>query len=193
MASVFKRKRDRLRKGAAWFIAYTDENGKRRSVKGCTDKAATEGIARKLETDAEERRRGVIDPKDIGYTVHDARPLADHLDAFQAALVAKGGTDRHPKVSAYRARRVLDLAGIGRISELSLSKALSAVVALREEGLSVETINHHIRAVKGFSRWLWRDGRAREHYLTHLATSNSEADRRRNRRALTPEEAVKLV
>ena len=27
MASVFKRKRDRLRKGAAWFIAYTDENG----------------------------------------------------------------------------------------------------------------------------------------------------------------------
>src|SRR5262249_41923372 len=37
------------------------------------------------------------------------------------------------------------------------------------------------------------DGRAREHYLAHLATTNSEADRRRKRRALTPAEAVKLV
>ena len=48
-------------------------------------------------------------------------------------------------------------------------------------------------AVKGFSRWLWRDGRAREHALAHISTSNPEADRRRQRRALTPEEAARLV
>ena len=29
MASVFKRKRDRQRKGASWYIAYVDENGVR--------------------------------------------------------------------------------------------------------------------------------------------------------------------
>jgi integrase len=40
------------------------------------------------------------------------------------------------------------------------------------------------------SRWLWRDGRAREHALALLATSHPEADRRR---ALTPEEATRLV
>jgi integrase len=60
-------------------------------------------------------------------------------------------------------------------------------------GLGQETINHHIRAVKGFSRWLWRDGRAREHHLAHLSISSSEGDRRRTRRALTPDEAAKLV
>ena len=55
---------------------------------------------------------------------------------------------------------MLDLAKAKRISDLSLSKALEAVQALREAGLSQETINHHVRAVKGFSRWLWSDGRA---------------------------------
>ncbi len=59
--------------------------------------------------------------------------------------------------------------------------------------MSLESVNHHIRAVKAFSRWLWKDGRAREHALAHLATVNPESDRRRVRRALTPEEAAALV
>ncbi len=64
MASVFKKKRDRSRKNACWFIAYQDENGVRRTVKGCTDKAATQRVAAKLETEAELRRRGIIDPQE---------------------------------------------------------------------------------------------------------------------------------
>ena len=92
-----------------------------------------------------------------------------------------------------RAERVIDLAGFKRVSDLSLSKALDALARLRADGLGAETINHHVRAVKAFSRWLWRDGRAREHHLAHLATSNPEGDRRRRRRALTPEEAARLV
>ena len=70
---------------------------------------------------------------------------------------------------------------------------MEALAVLRADGLGAETINHHVRAVKAFSRWLWKDGRAREHHLAHLATANPEADRRRRRRALTPEEAARLV
>jgi integrase len=47
--------------------------------------------------------------------------------------------------------------------------------------------------MKGFARWLWKDGRAPAHPLAHLATSNPDADRRRRRRALTPQEAARLV
>jgi integrase len=64
---------------------------------------------------------------------------------------------------------------------------------LRDEDLGQETIIHHIRAVRAFSRWLWRDGRAREHHLAHLTTSSSEGDRRHVRRALTLEEAARVV
>jgi integrase len=77
---------------------------------------------------------------------------------------------------------------------MSFSRTQEALGTLRDtEGLGVETINHHVRAVKAFSRWLWKDGRSREHILAHLSTSNPESDRRHRCRALTEAEAAKLV
>src|SRR5262249_59766761 len=96
--------------------------------------------------------------------------------------------------SGSRARRVIELAKAVRVSDLSLSKALDALQSLRiGEGFNQQTINHYIRAVKAFSRWLWKDKRAREHHLAHLATSNPEVDRRYVRRALSPEEAARVI
>ncbi len=139
------------------------------------------------------RREGVVDPKDEAYRDHEARPLADHVSDFQAALVAKGVTKNHHLVTISRITRILTLAKFKRISDLSLSRTMEAIQSLREEGFNQQTVNHYIRAIKGFSRWLWKDGRTREHALAHLATKNPEADRRRVRRPLTPEECVKLV
>src|SRR3954467_11518076 len=110
MASVFKRKRDRQRKGASWYIAYADQNGIRRTVKGCPDKTATEAMARKLESEADLRRRGIIDPRTDAYATHEARPLADHLADFRKALEDKGGTRKHALVTAHRAERILTFA-----------------------------------------------------------------------------------
>jgi hypothetical protein len=141
MASVFKRMRDRRRKEASWHIAYADENGIRRTVKGFPDKTATETMARKLESEAElRRRRGIIDPRTDAYVAHESRPLADHLTDFRRSLEAKGGTRKHAMVTAHRAERILSLARARRISDLSLSKALDALAALRDEGLSAKTI-----------------------------------------------------
>src|SRR5208337_5669726 len=72
MASVFKKTKDRKRPNSSWYIAYTDHDGVRRTTKGCPDKTATEALARKLESDAELRRRGVIDPKADAYRFHQS-------------------------------------------------------------------------------------------------------------------------
>jgi integrase len=186
MASLRKR-------GRLWYFRFVDADGVKRERKGCTDKRATEELARAAESEAAKVRAGVIDPKAIAYGVQESRPLSDHLADFRKALEDKGGTPKHAMVTSHRAERILTLAKARRISDLSLSKALDALATLREEGLGAETINHHVRAVKAFARWLWRDGRAREHALAHLSTSNPEADRRRRRRALTPEEATRLI
>ncbi len=61
MASIYRRKG--RNKNAPWYIAYYERPGLRRVVRGCSDKAATEAYARKLEADAMLRRRGVIDTK----------------------------------------------------------------------------------------------------------------------------------
>src|SRR5512135_1941609 len=145
--------------GRNWFYRYVDANGVQRERKGCPDRRATEGMAAAAEAEVAKIKTGIIDPKAVAYGNHEARPLADHLADFRKALEDKGGTRKHAVVTAHRAGRVLTLAKARRISDLSLSKALDALAALRDEGLGAETINHHVRAVKAFSRWLWRDGR----------------------------------
>ena len=84
--------------------------------------------------------------------------------------------------------RLIELARARRISDLSPSRIQAALKTIRDgdEGVSLRSVHHYTRAVKGFSRWLWRDGRAREDTLAHLTSQNPDADRRHERRALTP-------
>lgn len=177
-----------------WVIYWYDETGRRRKKTGTTDKGVTERIARELENQVALRRAGLVDPKAEAYREHEFRPLAAHLADFRRSLDAKGGTKRHPAVTESRALRVLELARVKRIGELTLSRVVEAMGRLRElDDAAAETINHHVRAIKGFSRWLWRDGRTRDHILAHLATSRSDGDQRRVRRAITAAEAARVV
>jgi hypothetical protein len=118
MASVFKPTGK-----SKYAIFYTDETGRRRKKVGTADKAVSERIARDIENRVALRREGVVDPREEAYRDHEARPLAGHLGDFERALAAKGGTAAHTKVTVSRARRMLDLAGARRISDLSLSRA----------------------------------------------------------------------
>ena len=188
MASVFK-----ANGAKKYTITSRDQNGRRRKMTGATDKGVSQRIANDLENKVALRKAGLIDTKDEAYRDHEAKPLASHLDDFEAAMAGNGGNKKYPTLTTHRIARVLALAKVKRISELSLSKIKGAIDSLRGGEMATETANHHIRAVKGFARWLWRDGRAREHYLAHLATTSSEGDRRRVRRALTHEEAARVV
>src|SRR4051794_3445801 len=110
-----------LRKiGRNWFYRYIDADGVQRERKGCPDRRETDGMAATVEAEVAKVRAGIIDPKALGFRRHEARPLVDHLADFRSALAAKGGTKKHPMVTANRARRVLELAGFGRIGDLSL-------------------------------------------------------------------------
>lgn len=181
MSSVFKKTSDRKRPNSCWYIAYTDHDGVRRTKKGCPDKTATEALARKLESDAELRRRGVIDPKADAYRFHQSRPLAEHLADWKAFQLGKGVTQRHADEGYARVVKLVALAKAERLSDLTLARLQAALALLRGMGLALRTIHHHVRLVKNFSRWLWRDGRTREDMLAHLQPpENPESDRRRD-------------
>jgi len=198
MASIYRRK-----KGGTFYITYQVRPGQRKTVKGCKDRAATEALARKLEADAMLRREGVIDTRADQYAKAEARPLVDrdaggkvaggHLADHHAALLAKGVTRDHADLVRTRANKVLKLAKAERVSHLSPSAVQGAIASIREEGLSLQTCNDTLRAVKQFSRWLWRDGRAREDVLAHLTGYNVALDRRHDRRSLTDEELARLI
>lgn len=210
MASIYKRGGKKNRDGVYWITFYPSP-GLAKTVRGCADKGATEALARKLEADAMLRREGIIDAKADGYSVAEVAPLVTkdaagkivggHLADFHAALLAKGVTAKQADLVRGRTARVIELCGAERISGLTPSAVQGAIGQIREAPkskeskltTSLQTCNHVLRAVKQFSRWLWRDGRSREDALAHLTGYNVKLDRRHDRRALSDEEIARLL
>ena len=193
MATVFKRGGKRNR-GGYYYVAYKDHTGRR--ITKCartTDKAAAERIAAKLESDAALRRDRVIDPKTDGYRDHEARPLTDHLADLKTHLLAKGNTKKHARETHAKALCVLELAKMGHISDLSASRTQAAIAEIRDGGVSLRTCNAYLRAIKSFSRWLVRDGRAPSDPLAHLSAYNADTDPRYVRRDLSADELAHLI
>jgi integrase len=188
------------KRGRNYYFRYYDASGRRITCKGCSDLRETLVMLKDAEAEVGHIRNGHVDPKAPAYKIHEATPLSEHLEGFRRAIETNPKSKRtaatigHANVTMHRAQRVLELAGAEWISDIALLAAQEALERLRrDEELGAETINHHIRAVKSFARWLWKTGRSREHALESLSTSDSQSDRRRVRRALTDDEAVRLI
>ena len=153
----------------------------------------TEGLRRAAVDRVERIKAGLVNVKAERYAAEARRPLAEHLAEYRTHLGAQGAGEKHADTKINRARRVLSLAGAAKIGDLTPARITAALGTLRAGGLNQQTLNHYVQAVKGLARWLWRDGRCREHALADLSTASAEGDRRRVRRALTPDEAVKLL
>ena len=190
MASVFKPKGQKSKK---WRYRYKDYDGRWVTRTGVEDKQATAQIAAKMETDAELKRRGLIDPKAVTYAAAESRPLQEQIDDFHATLAAKGNTKQHTDLVRSRVVKLLSVCRCNSLSDMTAAKVQKGLGLLRESGLSLQSCNHHLRAIKQFSRWLWQEGRAREHVLAHLKGFNVRLDRRHDRRALTDDEIGRLL
>ncbi len=195
----------------------------RRTVKGCTDKTATMQMASKLESEAELRRRGIVDPKAVGYATHEARPLSEHLNAWTESLEAKRSTPKHAKLFSGRARRIVAIlmgaklseiepasnakrVGIAiaeanltkwvasaRLFDLIAERVQKALATLKTEGRSLATCNHHRAAIKAFSKWCDETSRTREDVLRGVKGFNAKEDRRHDRRTVSLDELHRLV
>ncbi len=190
MAHIYKPKG---RETGKWVITYYPRPGLRKSVTGCMDRQATEVMANDLEKKAALVRHGLIDDKAERYASEAEKSLEQHLADFKMDLEARDVTRQEVSGIPARVHRVIDLAKATRIAGLKPSDVNRAVKDLRDGGLSLETCNHYLRAVKQFSRWLWRDGRAREDNLAFLKGYNVAKDRRHDRRALGDDELERLV
>ncbi|RIK76984.1 MAG: hypothetical protein DCC67_13170, partial [Planctomycetota bacterium] len=62
MASIYKKTRDKGRKGTCWYIGYIDHRGKRRTRRGFADRAATEQLAGQIAEEVRLVRAGLKAP-----------------------------------------------------------------------------------------------------------------------------------
>ncbi|MFH1267846.1 MAG: hypothetical protein ABIK89_19185, partial [Planctomycetota bacterium] len=123
-----------------------------------------------------QRRRGLIDPAAERFAAESRRPIVQHLADFRAALEARGNTAQHCEETYSQARKVIERCGAGSPADLTASAVQEALAALRGEGRSLDTCNHYLRSVKGFSRWLYRDKRTRHDALVSLKAYNAATD-----------------
>jgi integrase/recombinase XerD len=89
---------------------------------------------------------------------------------------------------------VLDGCQFVKIADMQSSAVVEYLGALRREGKSTKTANDYLDAVRGFSRWLWRDKRIGLNPLAGLSKlAGGDADLRHARRDFSPEELGRLL
>ncbi len=142
---------------------------------------------------------GLLDNRWVSAT----RPLGDHLDDFREALQAKGNTNRHVELVISRARKVIVGCGFTYWSHIQASKVMTHLHDLRQDttnndgqikrGISNQTFNFYLQAIKQFCRWMVQDRRASESPVGHLHRMNVRTDRRHDRRAMSADELQLLL
>jgi integrase len=183
-----------LRKhGKVWYYRFTDADGIKREWKGCTDRRATEDLARHAESNVARTKRGLSDPKAERIAVENRRPICEQIAGLIDSMKSKGRDPKHVRSTQTYIERVITLARIERARDLTPSAIDQAVLTLKADGLSARAVNAHITAVKSLSRWLKRDGRIADYTLETVGKLDERSDRRRIRRALTPEQATRVI
>lgn len=187
--SLFKRA-----EGGCWRAAWFDHNGRRREKStGTTDRAAAARILAKHTADAALRRDGVVDPKADGYSEANRKPLSEHVHDFKRCLSAKGVASQTVSLATNRITWLVNKCNADRIADLSASAVQAALADLKNKGRSLQSLQHYLRAIKQFSKWLRQNGRVRDDPLAFLSGYRPDTDRRYERRPLNPEELARLI
>jgi integrase len=114
------------------------------------------------------------------------------VDAFAPAQAAAAlGVSPTAVSAAVRRMGLPPATGNGKARRYPRA-SVEALAANRAKGSGPETVNHYIRAAKGFTRWMVRTGRMATDPLAPLALVSAKADVRRGRRELTPDELRRL-
>ncbi len=172
-----------------YHIRYQDAAGEWQREKGYSDEEATAKRARELVKKVRNELRGEIDRFDE----HRKTPLSEHLADFRETLTAQGLDSKHVRQVVNMATAVVVGSGFEWIADIGASRVQRYLGKLRNEGRSVQTCKHYLRAIKQFCNWLVTDWRMRDNPVAHLEPGDPETDRRRVRRVLSSEEVQWLL
>jgi hypothetical protein len=79
-----------IQRGKVWYLRYTGADGRRTMKRLSTDRRVAEELARDIDREQDRLRAGWIDPRDLAYRDHEARPIREHAADYLRSLPAKG-------------------------------------------------------------------------------------------------------
>jgi integrase/recombinase XerD len=174
---------------ANYYIRFADKDGIVHEVAGYRDREATKVLEGELLTKSERGEIGMIDP----YEEHKKRPISEHIEAFEVFLDSKGNTPSHVSLTVQRVNAVIEGMNATALRDVTASRVAADLSDRRQAGLSIESSNHYLRAMRNFVRWMVKDRRLAENPIAHLTVQKADKDRRHARRPLVAEELKLLV
>ena len=174
-----------------WYVEYTDIDGRRQREKVSKDKAAAENRLGDIVRDVE-RARGGLAPISKTSTVESLATLAAE---YRDYLDSQGRTEKHFTQVYNQIFTLITECNWDRTRDVGLASWSRWVAQQRspEVDLSSETVNHYLRSIRGFFRWLVRGGRLGVDPLSNAEPLNADGDRRIIRRTLTASDFRRLI
>ena len=138
--------------------------------------------------------QGLIDPAAERFADSGRKPIAEHVADFISSMEARGRDAKHVRTTKTYIERIVAQAAAEHVANLSLATVTVALGVISQElGLSARGVDAHAAAIKGFTRWAWKDNRIRAYELGNIGRRNEQADRRYVRRPLTDTELRTLI
>ena len=177
-----------------WSARFRDAAGNlvTRST-GCRDRQAAEQTLARWEREVEQVRAGVLNPSDLDTARHSSTPLADHLAAYEESLYAAEVSDTYRANVLRAVRRVAEDCGVETVAGLTRGTVERWLADRIRDGMGARTRNYYRASVIAFANWCRDAGRLRGHDLDRLPKADEHADPKRQRRALTEAELLRLL
>ena len=160
---------------------------------GCRDETAARQVLADLERKAELVRSGVMTAAEAAVGESRPAPIAEHLNAFDEHHRAKGVTKIHREDTGRYLRRLAADCAFGTLADLRRETLERWLVARTPEGMSARTRNAYRNAMATFCNWCVQTNRLAVNPFDAVPKANEKADPRRQRRAMTEPELVKLL
>jgi integrase len=186
---------ERIVTESPYFIAkYRDGAGLVREVAtGCRDETAARQVLADLERRAELVRSGVMTASEDAVARRLNVPIADHLAAYAEHMRAKGLSETHRDYTDAHLQRIVRECSFGTLRDLAREPFERWLLRLVDAGAGARTRNCYRDDLVAFANWCAQTGRLPANPFAAIGKLNREADRRRQRRAMTEAELVRLI
>lgn len=218
MPRVFKRLykyKGEVKQVSQWAATLRDHNNVKRTLPLFTDKSASEEAVRKIAKLTAHKTGGEpptpelnqwldVIPSEIRDKLAEwglitkaramgGRSVLDLVAAWQRFLVDSGKAKQYAYEAPARTKRIIQECRWDTFSNFNPGVMSQWTADRRRDGMAPSTINGHIRAIKAFCGWAKKNGIIATHPLKNVGLLNDRVDRRRPRRALTPDELRVLL
>ena len=187
---------DRVRvQSDTWTAQFSDETGTVRRISTNTvNRSAAERILAQHEKEIDRIKAGIITREELDKVQIQQTPLKDLLKQFQKTMTASGKSAAYIKLTLQELSTVFEDCNIDSITKFqrdTIDKWIANEILRKVR--AINTINGYLIAVKVFAHYLTDIGVLGSNPFRTLRKMGAEQDRRKIRRALSPEEVDRFL